>query len=245
MKHYETNLEKRAEQLLELLDPDGLRREKLPRPFIVEITGSPDSGKTTTITILDAFFRRQEHNGHKYRVWKPLEGAEAVRYLPRTNHLYNTATGDYALEVLRKHSNQAEYDLILFDRCIYDAWCWMEYWYRKKDITKEEAEYLKSYFIHRSWRENIDIAFFVICDPEVAIKRDQAWSITKKAGSFTNLKTIKELHDIFLSGYNYFKQINAPVALIDTSKLNPKEVAEQILAHALGAFERRFEKNKG
>ncbi len=120
-----TAFETRAKELLKLLDPEGVRCGKLPRPFIVEITGSPVSGKTTTINILDDFFRRQKYQEQKYRVWKPLEGAEAVRDIPRTSHIYNTATAGYALEILKKHSFSAEYDLILFDRCLYDAWCWM------------------------------------------------------------------------------------------------------------------------
>lgn len=31
----------------------------LPRPFFLEFTGSPSAGKTTTITELDKFLRRQ------------------------------------------------------------------------------------------------------------------------------------------------------------------------------------------
>lgn len=238
----ETSLEKRAQKLLKYLDPQGIRRGKLPRPFIVEVTGSPDSGKTTTLKILDGFFRRQQYKGQKYKVWKPLEGAEAIRNIPRTSHRYNVATGNYALQILLEHSCSAEYDLILFDRCLYDAWCWMEYWLKKKDLMPEEARHLKSYFSHHAWRNNIDICLFIMCDPKVAIGRDQQWSLTKKSGSFTNIDTVIELYDIFKAGYSYFKQQNTSVALIDTTDLNPKQVAEQVLSYALGAFERRFGK---
>lgn len=224
----ETGFEKRARNLLKRLDPDGLRRGKLPRPFIVEVTGSPDSGKTTTLKILDSFFRRQEYKGKKYNVWKPLEGAEAVRDIPRSSHIYNVATGNYALQILIQHSFIARHDLILFDRCVYDAWCWMEYWFRKKDISKETANYFKSFFSHSAWRNNIDICFFIMCNPKIAIQRDQQWSLTKKAGSFTNLETVTQLYNIFKGGYNYFKEKDSPVSLIDTTNLNPQEAARMV-----------------
>lgn len=239
MKNDETLFEKKAKNLLKRLDPDGLRRGRFPRPFIIEVTGSPDSGKTTTLKILDSFFRRQG-----YRVWKPLEGAEAIREIPRKSHRYNIATGIYALAHLLNNLGNGELDLILFDRCVYDAWCWQLYWQQKKDISGEEAKILKAFFAHRDWKNNVDIAFFIMCNPEIAIGRDRQWSLTKKAGSFTNIKTVTELFSIFKTGYEYFKKQKAPVALIDTTELNPQQVASEVLAHTLNAFERRFEKGE-
>lgn len=236
----ETSFEERAKNLLKYLDPTGSRQGKFPRPFIVEVTGSPDSGKTTTLKILDSFFRRQEYKGQKYRVWKPLEGAEAIRDIPRSSHIYNIATGNYALQILIEHSFASKYDLILFDRCIYDSWCWMEYWFRKKDISKGVTNYLKTFFSHGAWRKNVDICFFIMCEPKIAIRRDQQWSLTKKSGSFTNLETVTQLYDIFKKSYEYFKKKNAPVSLIDTTNLNPQEAARLVLRNALDAFERRL-----
>lgn len=237
MKNDETLFEKRAKELLKQLDPDGKRRGKFPRPFIIEVTGSPDSGKTTTLTILDTFFRRQG-----YRVWKPLEGAEAIREIPRTSHRYNIATGIYALAHLLNNLGNGELDLILFDRCVYDAWCWQLYWQKKEDTSEKEAEFLKAFFTHRDWRDNVDVAFFIMCDPRVAIERDQQWSLTKKSGSYTNLETVKKLYNIFKTGYCYFAEKKAPVVLVDTTKLNQKEVANLVLTHTLDAFEQRFGK---
>jgi thymidylate kinase len=237
MKNHETDFEKRAQSLLKHLDSDGLRKRTLPRPFIIEVTGSPDSGKTTTLKILDSFFRRQG-----YTVWKPLEGAEAVRRISRKTHLYNVATGMYAMDILINHLASGEYDLILFDRCLYDAWCWQLYWLKKQDISIKEAQLIQNFFAREHWRKHIDIAFFIMCNPEVAMGRDQQWSLTKKSGTFTNINTVQELFNIFKTGYNYFKTRKAPVALIDTTRLNPQQVANQVLNYALNSFERRFAK---
>lgn len=238
MKNNEAILEKRAKDLLRLLDPTGIRGEGLPRPFIIELTGNPDSGKTTIIDSLRDFFKEMG-----YRVDKPLEGAEVVK-LPRTNFRYNVATGIYAMNILMGQLNSGAHELVLFDRCLYDAWGWMEYWLWKKDISKELAREVQNFFTKEAWRKEIDIAFFVMCDPKEAVRRNLETSIIKETGRFSSPKSSKKLANIFRNEYNYFKRKNAPVILIDTTKLSKDEQAKLVLNHALDAFERRFEKNK-
>ena len=244
MKNNETLLEKRAKKLFEYLDPDGVRRAKLPRPFMAEVTGSPDSGKTTVLKILDDFFRRQKDEGQERRIWIPLEGAEKIRNIPRTTHHYSIAVSTYTLQILLEHSYSIEYDMILFDRCVYDAWCWLEYRRRQKELTQERSDYMTSFFTDSSWRKNIDVCFFIMCDPKVAYQRNRKHSLTKKAGRYTTLKAIGELYDIFYDGYTHFKEQGDPVVLIDTTRLTPKQVAEKVLIHSIKAFERRFKESK-
>lgn len=243
-KNKDTPLEIRTKRLLGYLDPSGGRRKSLPRPFIVEVTGPPASGKTTVIDILDDFFRRQEHKGKKPRVLTPLEGAKVVRNLPDPSIENSIARSNHALQILIQQSYSAEYDLVFFDRCVYDGWCWMEYRLRKKDITSTDAEHFKAVYTYPAWRKNVDICFFIMCDPEVANKRNKENSVTEKSGSLTNPKDGAELNDVFETGYRLFKEQGDPVVLIDTTNLSKKQVAEQVLIHALDAFERRFKKSK-
>ncbi|MBU1178961.1 hypothetical protein KKB69_01300 [Patescibacteria group bacterium] len=107
--------ESRAQKLLKKLKRPKTEK-KVERPFFIEITGSPSSGKTTMISILDPFFRRQG-----FRVYTPQEGAEVIRHIPRTSHLYNVRTGLYALATLIDASVNDNYDLVIFDRCPYDT----------------------------------------------------------------------------------------------------------------------------
>ena len=72
--------EKKALRILEHLK-SKLRYdiEFLPRPFMIELTGSPSSGKTTTITEMYNFLRPLG-----FKVWRPQEGAEWIQHIPRT-----------------------------------------------------------------------------------------------------------------------------------------------------------------
>lgn len=150
----ENLFEEKAKKILEYLKSDLRYDEQfLPRPFFLEFTGSPSSGKTTTITELDKFLRR-----HGFRVLRPQEGAEVIRHIPRTTPLYNIRTGLYALNKLIDESYGHLYDVIIFDRCVFDAYCWMMYWEEKNKLTKEEKELAQSFFLSRFWMEKIDIA---------------------------------------------------------------------------------------
>src|SRR3989338_484322 len=110
----ERAFEKKAKTILSYLKQSVRYDESfLPRPFFLEITGSPAAGKTTTITEFDKFFRRMG-----FRVLRPQEGAEVIRHIGRDTPLYNIRTGLYALQLLIDLSAGHQYDLVILDRGI-------------------------------------------------------------------------------------------------------------------------------
>src|SRR3989344_1653613 len=97
MSEQRSNLfETRAERILKYLKVNHRYGESfLTRPFFVEFTGSPDSGKSTAINNLYHSFKDLG-----FRVFKPLEGAEAIQHIPRSTPLYNIRTAMYAIAQL-------------------------------------------------------------------------------------------------------------------------------------------------
>ena len=113
----EQELGDRARRAIKYFKQDIRYGEQLlPRPFFVEVLGSPSAGKTTVITEADKFLR---HQG--CRVWRPQEGAEVIRHVERTTPLYNLRTALYALTILVDQSVAHLYDVVIFDRCLYDS----------------------------------------------------------------------------------------------------------------------------
>jgi len=227
-----TPFEGRAKMILAHSDPREVRRGEVRRPFFIEITGTPSAGKTTAIGILDRFFRRQG-----FKVWKPTEGAEIVRNVSRKDFLYNIRTGLYALETLIDYLSSREFDLVIFDRAVYDAFCWMLYWQKKENITPEWKEVIQKFFLHPRWADSVDLCLFVICKTEEALRRELQWALTEKLGETTNPSSIDFLLEVWREAYASLKAKGAPVGLIDTTKLNPREVSERILEEALAAME--------
>ncbi|MCH8146434.1 MAG: hypothetical protein IH987_00350 [Planctomycetes bacterium] len=229
-------LKERARNIAHHLDPDGIKQRKLPRPIILEFTGPPDTGKTTVIDAFDTFFRRVG-----FLVQRPQEGAEVIRHIPRDDPKYNIATGIYQLDLILKAERDRVFDLFLFDRALYDSFSWMQYWLQKGKLSEEEARAYQRFFTDPRWRKSIDVAYYLICDPEEAIRRNLQGVPIDEFGGTTNPESLKLLTDIVTGSYEHWKAREAPVTLLDTTHLSQREVASDLLEKTITLLERRFD----
>jgi len=229
--------EKQAQKILKYLKSDLRYDSKfMPRPFFFEFTGSPSAGKTTTITELDKFLRRQG-----FRVLCPQEGAEVIRHIERTTPLYNIRTGMYATELLIDISMGNLYDIVIFDRCIFDAYCWMEYWDEKKKLRPKEKQTIQSFFLSRFFTDKLDAVYFMICDSETAMKRELKIALSKKHGETTNPKTLQTLVKRFENAYKTLSPNYSQLHLLDTTNFEEKAMIEYIATHALNVLEKKIQ----
>lgn len=204
----------------------------LPRPFMIELTGSPSAGKTTTITELDKFLRRQGFN-----VLRPQEGAEVIRHIPRTTPIYNIRTGLYALAKLLDESYGHKYDIIIFDRCIFDAYSWMMYWMEKEKLAPAEGAMIQSFFTSRFFTDKIDLAYFMVCDPVQAMERELKIALSQKMGETTNPKTIASLVKRYREAYDNLHRDHPQLRLLDTTGMDEQDMVEVVALEILNTLE--------
>ncbi len=235
MSPIENLFEQKAQSILAYLK-SHLRYDQnfLPRPFFLEFTGSPSSGKTTTITELDKFLRRQG-----FRVLRPQEGAEVIRHIDRSTPLYNIRTGIYALIQLVDFSAGHPYDIVIFDRCIFDAYCWMMYWFERGQLSEEEKNIIQQFFLSRFWADKIDAAFFMVCDPDVAIERELRIALSQKLGATTNPETIKSLISRYTKAYQFLSPQHPQLSLINTTHMGEEEMIKKIANLILDILEKK------
>lgn len=207
----------------------------LPRPFFIEITGTPSSGKTTAITELNKFFKRKG-----LRVISLQEGAEFIRHVPRDTPLYNLRTAIYALNLLIDLSHGHLYDVVIFDRALFDGFVWMMYWEEKGKLTKEEKELYQEFFKFRLWIKEIDSAFFITCKPEEAMRREMRLALTNEEGEYTNPKTIATLISRYDKAYEALKENHPQLCAIDSTNLNEKDLVNAVMEKVLMDFKRRI-----
>jgi len=232
-KEQEKLFEEKAQRLLAYLK-STLRydRQAIPRPFFVEITGSPSAGKTTMITELDKFFRRMG-----FRVLRPQEGAEVIRHITRDTPIYNVRTGLYSLSLLLDLSWGHQYDLVIFDRAIFDSYVWMMYWEEKNKLSAEEKNTIQEFFLNRLWTNEIDAAYFVVCDPQEAMRRELRIALSQKLGETSNPETIKRLVERYNVAYTKLSSVHSNLFLLDTTLLNEQEMVSKIADHVLSTLE--------
>lgn len=215
--------EKKAKHILEYLKSQRGRygNKFMPRPFMIEFTGPPSSGKTTTIRELYDFLRPLG-----FVVWRPQEGAEYIQDIPRTFPEYNVATGLYALDKLIHESFGHKYDIILFDRALFDAYCWMEYWGDKGKLTPAQKVIWQSFFTSPQFVEKLDIAYFMVCDPKVAMTRQLRVAISKRPRETTNPTSIEEKIKIWRQAHSLHLVSHSNVRLVDTTSMTEQEMVD-------------------
>ena len=228
-------IENRVGKLLTYLKPE-IRRDmhNIPRPFTAEFLGSPDAGKTTIITEMGNFFK-----GQGFRVWCPQEGAEVVRHMPRESPLYNIRTTLYAMKLLIDVAHGHAYDIVFFDRCIYDAYVWMMYWRERNMLSEEEMTTIQNFVLSRFLTDKIDIAFIVTCDPEEAMKRALKNALSEKRG-FTNASTIKALADRYRIAFNQLTPYHSQLRHIDTTNLTEQGMIQEVANETIQTLEKKF-----
>lgn len=232
--------EQKAQEILRYLKSDIRYNGHLPRPFFLEFTGSPSSGKTTTITELDKFLRREG-----FRVLRPQEGAEVIRHIERTTPLYNIRTGLYALQLLIDISEGHQYDIVIFDRCVFDAYCWMMYWNEKGKLSESEINNIQDFFLSDFWIDKIDIAYFMICDPKIAMERELRIALTQKLGETTNPKTVETLVNRYKKAYDILSPKHKQLNLLDTTKMKEHKMVEMIAEQVLDTLQKKAKGARG
>jgi len=207
-------------------------KDILPPPFICEFLGSPSAGKTTIIRTLDKFWRRQ-----RFRCWTPQEGAEAIRYMDRNTPFYNIATGLHAYRILMEISEGHQYDHVLFDRCVFDAYVWLKYRFRKDQLSADTTRMFQEFFLGAA--DRVDCAFVIICDPEVAIARETKHELTQQMGQHTNHDTIRLLIECNRESYEELKGRFEQLVLVDTTEMDEKTMIQHVAGRVLDRLEKK------
>jgi hypothetical protein len=201
---------------------------------MIELFGTPKSGKSTIKEALKHFFRR---NG--WRVSAPTEGAEIVEW-PRDEPQYNFQTCEYALSAARDRS-YSDFHIVIFDRAIYDGVMRMEYYAEKGVITREQQRIIEGYYLLPWNRGMFDLHICLVASPEVAIAREVARKLTVKHGQTMNPKTLQGLLEAHERLWERLRAEEDPKMLWhDSTKEDEKQTATKLLAATLEACARRL-----
>ena len=227
--------ETKARELIAKYRALKLEHPEFLRPLVIELTGTPSSGKTSVITALTRFFKR---NG--WRTLNPLEGAEATKLISRGSPLYNLRTFSYALDILLERTSAHDYELVFLDRGLYDFYCWARRWFKEGKWSEEICRLNQQFALQPKLSNLIDLAIFATCRPDVAMARERDWALTAITGETTNPDTITRLIQIWHECFGQLQAERRPVHIIDTTLLPPDQVGQKILELILETIEKKL-----
>ncbi len=236
-----TLFDRRSKALLDRFDHGQQRARRAERPFMVELLGTSNSGKTT---LMDRLYT--EFKGMGYQVAKVPEGAEVIPP-PRMLPVYNLETGDYAVGRARRLAYDRNIHLAIFDRAIFDTAVWLEIYRTRGLISEEEHDAFSRTYLSRFNRELFDLHVFLVCGPEKALARKyggEGYAAREARGEVAYGKTTNPaaLAASLAAHETVWNRHGSDPRLfwVDTTELDAGGVAEHVFEACLQAFERRL-----
>jgi predicted NUDIX family phosphoesterase/predicted ATPase len=227
-----TELQIRAEDAAERFH--GARK-----PVIFEFAGVPKAGKTSTLNALQAFLKRCG-----FRVEIVIERASICPIRDKTHSNFNVWTACTTLaQILEKTQNPPRIDdpdILILDRGLFDALCWLRLMERLERIRPEECQVIESFLRLADWRKRISAVFVMTASPEDALQREKGLlPVEHKEGSIMNEKVLAQMLNTTRETSKSLKK-EFRIFEIDTSaerKGGVKQIAEAVANLALNVIE--------
>lgn len=168
------------------------------KPYVIEFTGTPRTGKTTIIHILEEFFKKggftvkivDEFTTSKYYKEEIYPNIKDKSVLYR-----NTLIPTYVKENIENAIKEYA-DIIIVDRGLYDRLIWIYRAKEREEITSTDYNnYVKEHLDDINVLEDIIISTYT--DSTSAIKRDYKAHLSLEPRTFLNKKNIDEYNNAF------------------------------------------------
>ena len=151
----------------------------LSKPFVIEFTGTPRTGKTTTINNLYDFFKK---GGFEIAIIEELTTSKYYKEQLK-KRLSEMSDMDRNIAIVEETYNQLlsalslGKEIILIDRSINDRQIWNYCRYLKGDIKNKEYQELTEKYCNIS-KELIDFLVITYAEPLTSLKRDYNSSLS-------------------------------------------------------------------
>ena len=238
-KEYYDKLKKLHAQKVEL---ERLRNLcKLTKPFVIEFSGTPRTGKTTTINNLYDFFKK---GGFDITV---IEEFTTSKYFKEEfkQRYSNLSSCDFNIAILKEVTKElkdlinSSYDIILIDRSINDRQIWNYRRYLKGDIDSKTYEELKNEYSLMS-KELIDFLVITTADALTSLRRDYNSSLALEQRNFLNVSNIDEYNDSLNNLQELFMSSVDNYLLLDTSLMDLNDVAITVADEVMPVMRKKY-----
>lgn len=216
----------------------------LDKPFVIEFSGTPRTGKTTTINNLYDFFKK---GGFDVEVIEEFATSKFYKeYLK--DKLKGMSLGDSNIIILEKvykqlqDSLKLDKDIILIDRSINDRQIWNYRRYRTGEMPGEQYFEARDKYKEIS-KELIDFLLITYADPLTSLKRDYLSSLALEQRSFLNEKNIANYNRCLYDLQELFSHSVDSFYLLDTTNTDIDDVASNAAFNILPVMRKKYIKS--
>ena len=182
---------------------------------LIEVSGTPDAGKTTTIDMVKSYLISRNF---PVIVIGEARGKTLPPKDSRKSLLFNIWVGTSAAEsILSAKEKGKNNEIIIVDRGLIDYQFWVYYYFKKGKCSKQEAEEALSMDIFTNKNLLPDLFIGMTTSVDEAIKRSR---------SKNNTVSLEFHNKVFT---DFFKTVTVPKYLLDTTYLSPEETTKKFL----------------
>lgn len=162
-------------------------------PVVIEFAGLPKAGKTTTLNHVQAFLKRCG-----FRVEVVIERASVCPIRDKKHSNFNIWTACTTLsQILEKTQSPPrpdDPDILILDRGIFDAICWLTMMEQLARIRKQERKTTERFLLIDDWKKRLSGVFLMTAEPEDAMEREKGYLPVEEAtGSIMNLEVLQQM----------------------------------------------------
>ena len=241
IEYYE-KLKKLHAQKLELQKLKALCT--LSKPFIIEFSGTPRTGKTTTINNLYDFFKKGGFNTYiideftTSKYYKENLRNELGKMSPWDKH---TVVVENVYKQLLEALN-LDKEIILIDRSINDRQIWNYRKYLNGDVSEDEYKESRDKYSSIS-KDLIDFLVITYAESLVSLKRDYNSSLALEKRNFLNINNLNEYNNCLKDLESLFNSSVEDLILLDTTSMNINDVSSEIASQIMISMRKKYIKS--
>lgn len=211
------------------------------KPYVIEFTGTPRTGKTSLINNLKDFFKKKGFNvciieefttslKYKTQIYPTLKN--------KSKNVVNTEIPKYVLKDLNDAIN-SKYDIIIVDRSLFDRLIWVDRLFLKKGMSDEEYNEYKSTYIPLI-KEKINIIVSLYTDSLTCLKRDYHANLSLENRTFLNEDNVNEYNKSLLNMEKLSIKENINFKMFDTTNKNQREISFEVIDSILSDMRKYY-----
>lgn len=200
-------------------------------PFVIEVLGTPNSGKTSAIQTFEKILKR---NGLKYKII--YEAATKCKIKDKLSPDFNIWTLNETIKRLIE-AYTGNYDIVICERGLLDAICWYELYYQDGLITENEYHTLLNYILMKRFVKRINCCYVMECSVEVSLDRENLADLLEVTGTIINEDILTKYNSALKNVLTSYGQHFEKIVELDTSDLSQVEISRNFVSSMLSCIE--------
>ncbi len=229
--------------ILQIQDALESYRKRFDRPFVMEVTGTPNSGKTYAIRAFETQLSRMAKSpscrGKTSRVKVIYEAAQQCIIKNKRSPLFDTWTISQTIQSLVEALSD-NYDLIICERGLLDALCWFTLHYQEKQITGSEFNATMQYILQDRFARWIGCVCIMTCSVETSMCRERLEDKGFLPGSIVNRDMLTKYNCAQESVRKMCESHFRHITVFCTSELNRSQITSRLQKILLDCLKREL-----